>query len=84
MIRLREVLPSVRVSEVEVDEEGREDDPDHAERDHGEVEPDVQLHQLVLDDRPILRDLRADPNHLQTISTTNCKVCLQKARPLYK
>jgi len=56
----------VGVSEVEVDEESREDDPDHAERDHGEVEPDVQLHQLVLHDRSILRDLWTDPNHLQT------------------
>ena len=56
--------PSVRISKVEVDEHGSKDDADHAEADHGEVEPDVELHQLVLDDRSILRDLRADPDHL--------------------
>ncbi len=60
----------MRVSEIEIDEEGRKDDPDHAERDHGEVEPDVQLHQLVLNDRSILRYLWTDPDHLQNISTT--------------
>jgi|FrelakmetLWP11LW_1041352.scaffolds.fasta_scaffold415883_1 hypothetical protein len=57
-------LPSVRISEIEIDEQGCKDDADHAEADHGEVEPDVELHQLVLDDRPILRDLGADPDDL--------------------
>ena len=56
--------PSVGISEVEVDEDDGEDDPDQAEADHGHVEPDVQLHQLVLDDGPVLRDLLADPDDL--------------------
>ncbi len=49
------------ISEIEVDEDDGEDNPNHAEADHGQVEPDVKLHQLVLDNGPVLGDLLPNP-----------------------
>ena len=55
-------LPSVRISEIEEYQDSGEYDSDHAQADHGQVQPDVQLHELDLDDGPILWDLLADPD----------------------
>jgi hypothetical protein len=45
----------MRISKVEVDEQGGAKDADGAETDHGRVQPDVQLHQHVPNNRPVLR-----------------------------
>ena len=52
------------ISKIEVDEKRSKDDSNEAETDHGQIHPNIQLHQLIFDDSSVLRNFGPYPDDL--------------------